>query len=43
MREPFDTAEPGEPTRPIGRMALLVVVVLVIEILVLGLLTRGCA
>ena len=43
MREPFDAGEPGEPTRLIGRMALLVVVVLVIEILVLGLLTRGCA
>ena len=43
MREPFDAAESRQPARPIGRMALLVVVVLVIEILVLGLLTRGCA
>ncbi len=43
MREPIDSGESREPARPIGRMALLVVVVLVMEILVLGLLSRGCA
>lgn len=43
MREPGNAGEPREPERPIGRMAWIVVAALIIEILVLGLLSRGCA
>jgi len=43
MHEPRDAGETSSHERPIGRLALLVVGVLIVEIVVLGLLTRGCA
>ena len=43
MREPPDAGDASGHPRPIGGMAALVVVVLVIEIVLLGLLSRGCA
>ena len=43
MHAPRDVGEPSAHERPIRRMAVFVIVILVLEIVVLGLLTRGCA